>query len=841
MKLKTPFHALYFFFISSLFFKLSIALDSISPNQTLLDNGTTLVSRNGTFELGFFSPWSSNNRYLGIWFKKVPEQTVVWVANKDDPVVDLSGTLAITPSGNIIITRNQSNIVWTANSPSATVSSPVLKLLDNGNLVLTNSTAIDDDPDSYVWQSFDYPSDTLIPGMKIGWNLRTNQEWYLTSWRSIQDPSPGDFTYKMAPGALPSIILRQGSVIQFRSGPWDGVRFGGAPVLQQNPVFRPIFVYDSENVYYAFENTDDSIISRFVVNQSGLLKHLMWSQTRNQWIDIATMQADECDDYAMCGNFGVCNIYGSPRCACLTGFTPRLRQDWVRFDWTGGCIRRTPLNCSKPTGFRKFSGLKLPDPSSGLVNRSARSLEECEKACLDNCSCVAYAKTQMSGCIAWFGNLVDIRIYAEGGQDLFVRMPVSELESSNSLKKAAVIASVSVASFLLLLALIIWLVIRRRSSKNKTEKFFCVNSCCKCQVLLTFCFVSRYLCMALFLTTSPLKPALSDQQHDNPSQDDSERIGDEDLDLPLFGFATIAAATAEFSFANKIGEGGFGPVYKGGLPSGKEIAVKRLSRDSGQGLKEFKNEVILIAKLQHRNLVRLLGCCIHGDDRLLVYEYMPNKSLDLFIFNQTTDTTLDWQTRIDIIVGIARGLLYLHRDSRLRIIHRDLKASNILLDNEMNPKISDFGLARTFGVDGLFSVKSDVFSFGVLVLEILSGKKNRGFYHPDHDLNLLGHAWKLWTEGNPMDLFDASMVVPNATSEVLRYIQVGLLCVQQRPEDRPTMPNVLLMLDSEHPVIAQPKQPGFYMERTIIDSESSSTGKKPQTSNEITMTLLQGR
>ncbi|KAL0305854.1 UNVERIFIED_CONTAM: G-type lectin S-receptor-like serine/threonine-protein kinase [Sesamum radiatum] len=147
MKLKTPFHALYFFFISRLFFKLSIAVDSISPNQTLLDNGTTLVSRNGTFELGFFSPWSSNNRYLGIWFKKVPEQTVVWVANKDDPVVDLSGTLAITPSGNIIITRNQSNIVWTANSPSTTVSSPVLKLLDNGNLVLTNSTAIDDDPE----------------------------------------------------------------------------------------------------------------------------------------------------------------------------------------------------------------------------------------------------------------------------------------------------------------------------------------------------------------------------------------------------------------------------------------------------------------------------------------------------------------------------------------------------------------------------------------------------------------------------------------------------------------------------------------------------------------------
>ncbi|KAL0305855.1 UNVERIFIED_CONTAM: G-type lectin S-receptor-like serine/threonine-protein kinase SD1-1 [Sesamum radiatum] len=358
----------------------------------------------------------------------------------------------------------------------------------------------------------------------------------------------------------------------------------------------------------------------------------MWSQTRNQWVDIATMQSDECDDYAMCGNFGVCNIYGSPR------------------------------------------------------------------------------------------------IYAEGGQDLFVRMPESELESSNSSKKAAVIASVSVASFLLLLALIIWLVIRRRSFKNKTEQFFCVNAVRMPSVVdILFLFLPLSL-HGSFLTTSQLKPALADQQHDNPSQDNSDGIGDEDLDLPLFDFATIAAATDEFSLANKIGEGGFGPVYKGALPSAKEIAVKRLSRDSGQGLKEFKNEVILIAKLQHRNLVRLLGCCIHGDDRLLVYEYMPNKSLDLFIFN----------------FGLARtfgGDQYQQNTKRV---------------------MGTYGyMAPEYAVDGLFSVKSDVFSFG---------------------------AWKLWTEENPMDLLDASMVVPSAKSEVLRCIQVGLLCVQQRPEDRPTMP-----------------------------------------------------
>ncbi|KAG5235591.1 G-type lectin S-receptor serine/threonine-protein kinase [Salix suchowensis] len=163
--------------------------------------------------------------------------------------------------------------------------------------------------------------------------------------------------------------------------------------------------------------------------------------------------------------------------------------------------------------------------------------------------------------------------------------------------------------------------------------------------------------------------------------------------------STIAHATDTFSDTNKLGEGGFGPVYKGILIGGQQIAVKRLSKSSGQGLDEFKNEVMLIAKLQHRNLVKLLGCCVHEDERMLIYEYMPNKSLDFFIFDQTRRKLLDWRKRINIIGGIARGLLYLHQDSRLRIIHRDIKPSNILVDEELNPKISDFGLARMFGGD----------------------------------------------------------------------------------------------------------------------------------------------
>ncbi|KAK6932447.1 Serine-threonine/tyrosine-protein kinase, catalytic domain [Dillenia turbinata] len=168
-------------------------------------------------------------------------------------------------------------------------------------------------------------------------------------------------------------------------------------------------------------------------------------------------------------------------------------------------------------------------------------------------------------------------------------------------------------------------------------------------------------------------------------------------DVPFYDFTIIIAATNNFASTNKLGQGGFGSVYKGQLPSGAEIAVKRLSKDSGQGSKEFKNEVMLMTQLQHKNLVKLMGYCIEKDEKILVYEYLPNKSLDNFIFDKKRKFELNWRKRYEIIVGIAKGLVYLHQDSRLKIIHRDLKASNILLDNNLNPKISDFGIAKNCG------------------------------------------------------------------------------------------------------------------------------------------------
>ncbi|CAI9117625.1 OLC1v1019042C2 [Oldenlandia corymbosa var. corymbosa] len=262
---------------------------------------------------------------------------------------------------------------------------------------------------------------------------------------------------------------------------------------------------------------------------------------------------------------------------------------------------------------------------------------------------------------------------------------------------------------------------------------------------------------ALFCIVRKAKPT----QNVIPKMSDVSSIK-ADAESLKYNLVQVQACTNNFGDENMIGEGGFGSVFKGTLPNGQMVAVKRLSKNSTQGTEEFINEIVVVAKLQHRNLVRLLGYCLEGEEKLLIFEYVPNKSLDHFLFDPEKQSLLSWATRYQIIRGIARGLVYLHEDSRIKIIHRDLKPSNVLLDENMNPKIADFGMARLFEADqsegntnriagtfgymspeyvihGLLSVKSDVYSFGVLVLEIISGKKNSDFFH-SHGDDLLSYV-----------------------------------------------------------------------------------------------------
>ncbi|XP_015574240.2 G-type lectin S-receptor-like serine/threonine-protein kinase At1g11410 isoform X1 [Ricinus communis] len=818
-----------------------ICIDTITSRNSIKD-GDILVSSGQGFALGFFSPAGNPaRRYVGIWYNKVTEKTVVWVANRDNPINDTSGVLAISSKGNLVLYgHNQTIPVWSANVSLSSLNknNSIVQLLETGNLLL-----LQQDSNTVLWQSFDHPTDTMLPYMKLGLDRKTGKNWFLSSWKSKDDPGTGNIFYRIDPTGYPQLFLYKGSLRWWRGGPWTGQRWSGVPEMTRNYIFNASFVNTEDEVFITYGlTTNATIFSRMMVNESGTVQRATWNDRDGRWIGFWSAPKEPCDNYGECGANSNCDPYDSDNfiCKCLPGFYPKSPGSWYLRDGSDGCNRKAGVStCRDGEGFVRLALVKVPDTATARVNMSL-SLKACEQECLRNCSCTAYTSAYESGigCLTWYGDLVDIRTYSSVGQDIYVRVDAVELakygKSKSRLTKgvqAILIASVSVASFLAVFV-VYCLVKKRRKARDRRRS----------KSLFSF-------------TQSPTD--LGDSHGGKGNDEDGIP------DLPFFDLSAIATATSNFSDDNKLGEGGFGSVYKGLLHGGKEIAVKRLSRYSGQGTEEFKNEVALIAKLQHRNLVRMIGYCVQEPEKMLIYEYLPNKSLDSFIFDEAKRSLLDWSIRHSIICGIARGILYLHQDSRLRIIHRDLKASNVLLDASMNPKISDFGMARIVGVDqieantnrvvgtygymspeyamqGLFSVKSDVYSFGVLLIEIITGRKNSSFYEESTSSNLVGYVWDLWREGRALEIVDISLGDAYPEHEVLRCIQIGLLCVQESAVDRPAMTTVVFML-SNHTILPSPNQPAFIMKRSYNSGEPVSASDGGNSVNEVTMTVLEAR
>ncbi|XP_043695654.1 G-type lectin S-receptor-like serine/threonine-protein kinase B120 [Telopea speciosissima] len=439
-----------------------IAIDTISANQSITD-GETLVSSGNIFELGFFSPGNSTNRYVGIWYKKTSYTQVVWVLNGLNPILDSHGSLSINNEGNLVLLDGNQNVIWYKNASSTMSSnnSTVAILNDEGNFILS-----DNQSNVSLWDSFDHPSNTLIPNMKLGGNDKLGISLRLTSWVSENNPAPGNFFLRrnrqqveqiyIMSGSTATIVNGSNEVTHWSSGQWNGQSFMGIPGMPQDYINGITFSSDGNGgQYYTYTTSDSSNISIDILDSSGNLVTKNWDDQKKEWVDIWSAISSQCDVYGTCGPFGICNKTEAVICSCMTGFQPKFSDRWRNGNWSDGCVRSTPLQCgsgsnsssgsgsgSDQDGFLKLEGVKLPDLAE---YSSAQDLNTCNSSCFNNCSCLAYAYVTDPGCMVWSTDLIDVQQFSSGGEDLYLRVPSSLLEEHRFGLNSSTIRSIPIS------------------------------------------------------------------------------------------------------------------------------------------------------------------------------------------------------------------------------------------------------------------------------------------------------------------------------------------------------------------------------------------------------------
>nr|AMH40476.1 G-type lectin-domain containing receptor kinase 4 [Pohlia nutans] len=762
---------------------------SLGTNQTWL-------SENGTFTMGYTPiPANSTSLYLGVWYSGV-QVVPVWLMHRERPV-KAGATLTLTRGGNLVLVDADGSQVFTSNTSALGVVGG--QFLENGNIVLQNGS------DATVWDSFNYPTDTFLPGLVVQVGHK------FTSWKSNDDPSPGLYTFGiMANGELH--FMWNNSQLYYSSGPWAGSYYTNPPQLGRTTP-PDVFHYDnstgSPRIWYTTSGrsvTADITLKRMRLDPDGVARQHIWVIDTVSWQTFISAPMEPCDAYRVCGQNSLCTSSNYiPGCSCLPDHQPVSASEWNDQDyWLHGCSRDPQIlqctNGSSPDATTSF--LALADATTLEGDQQTQiyfneTESSCREKCVQNCSCSGYSF--MTGITA---------------------IPNCTLHSASTVVYNARTSNDSVTTpFMLRFQAIPSPIVGDSKGSSFTGTKLIVT------VVVLVSFLILVLVAALLWWRFRMH-----KRGGEGSLKDFSAVG-----VVRFSYKELVDATGNFS--KQLGGGGFGPVHKGTLGDKSEVAVKTLQKLK-QGEQEFRTEVAVIGTVQHINIVRLRGFCAEGDHRALVYEFIPNGSLEKYLFTKSDEKeqvqeVLDWKTRMTIALGTARGLAYLHHECRSAIIHCDIKPENILLTADFTPKVSDLGLAKLLGKDVsrvitmirgtrgylapewltncTLTSKVDVYSFGMTLLELISGRRTVDLSQPSEKYFYAVWVYKEMVRGEPLTtLVDERLTKGSVEEDELRRaLQVGLWCAQDDPDKRPSMRDVVKMLEGTLDIPDAPVPPSY--------------------------------